>query len=79
MTRRAAGTPIRIASKSVRVRGVIESLLAQPGYHGVLAYTLAEAIWLADTVDDLVVGYPTAERGGIRRLATDADLAVASP
>jgi len=75
MTRRAAGTPIRIASKSVRVRGVIESLLAQPGYHGVLAYTLAEAIWLADTVDDLVVGYPTAERGGIRRLATDADLA----
>ncbi|TYL50296.1 alanine racemase [Agromyces mariniharenae] len=75
MTRRAAGTPIRIASKSVRVRSVIESLLAQPGYHGVLAYTLAEAIWLADTVDDLVVGYPTAERGGIRHLATDADLA----
>ncbi|HEU0180828.1 MAG TPA: alanine racemase, partial [Agromyces mariniharenae] len=75
MTRRAAGTPIRIASKSVRVRSVIESLLAQPGYHGVLAYTLAEAIWLADTADDLVVGYPTAERGSIRRLATDADLA----
>ncbi|MGW4931248.1 alanine racemase [Agromyces sp. NPDC004153] len=75
MTRRAAGTPIRIATKSVRVRSVIESLLAQPGYHGVLAYTLAEAIWLADTVDDLVVGYPTAERGSIRRLATDADLA----
>jgi D-serine deaminase-like pyridoxal phosphate-dependent protein len=75
MVRRAAGTPIRIASKSVRVRSVIEALLAQPGYHGVLAYTLAEALWLADTVDDLVVGYPTAERGGIRRLATDADLA----
>lgn len=75
MTRRAAGTPIRIASKSVRVRSVIEALLAQPGYHGVLAYTLAEALWLADTVDDLVVGYPTAERGGIRRLATDAELA----
>ena len=75
MTRRAAGTPIRIASKSVRVRSVIESLLAQPGYHGVLAYTLAEALWLADTIDDLVVGYPTAERGSIRRLATDAGLA----
>jgi D-serine deaminase-like pyridoxal phosphate-dependent protein len=75
MVRRAAGTPIRIASKSVRVRSVIEALLAQPGYHGVLAYTLAEALWLADTVDDLVVGYPTAERAGIRRLATDADLA----
>ncbi|KRE21536.1 alanine racemase [Agromyces sp. Soil535] len=75
MTRRAAGTPIRIASKSVRVRGVIEALLEQPGYHGVLAYTLAEALWLADTVDDLVVGYPTAERGGIRRLGGDPDLA----
>jgi len=75
MVRRAAGTPIRIASKSVRVRGVVEALLEQPGYHGVLAYTLAEALWLADTVDDIVVGYPTAERGGIRRLGSDPDLA----
>jgi D-serine deaminase-like pyridoxal phosphate-dependent protein len=75
MVRRAAGTPIRIASKSVRVRSVIEALLAEPGYHGVLAYTLAEALWLADTVDDLVVGYPTGERGGIRRLGTDPELA----
>ncbi len=75
MVRRAAGTPIRIASKSVRVRGVVEALLQQPGYRGVLAYTLAEALWLADTVDDIVVGYPTAERGGIRRLGTDPELA----
>lgn len=75
MVRRAAGTPIRIASKSLRVRGVVEALLGEPGYRGVLAYTLAEALWLADTVDDLVVGYPTAERGSIRRLATDPDLA----
>ena len=75
MVRRAAGTPIRIASKSVRVRSVVEALLQQPGYRGVLAYTLAEALWLADTVDDIVVGYPTAERGGIRRLGTDPALA----
>lgn len=75
LVRRANGTPIRVASKSIRVRGVIEALLALPGYHGVLAYTLAEAIWLADTVDDLVVGYPTAERGSIRRLVTDPALA----
>jgi len=75
MVRRAAGTPIRIASKSVRVRSVVEALLQRPGYRGVLAYTLAEALWLADTVDDVVVGYPTAERGGIRRLGTDPDLA----
>ena len=75
MVRRAAGRPIRIASKSVRVRSVVEALLQQPGYRGVLAYTLAEALWLADTVDDIVVGYPTAERGGIRRLGTDPESA----
>jgi len=75
MLRRANGTPIRVASKSIRVRGVIEALLELPGYRGVLAYTLAEALWLADTVDDVVVGYPTAERGSIRRLATDPDFA----
>ena len=75
MVRRAAGKPIRIASKSVRVRSVVEALLRQPGYRGVLAYTLAEALWLADTVDDIVVGYPTAERGGIRRLGTDPESA----
>jgi len=75
MVRRAAGKPIRIASKSVRVRSVVEALLQQPGYRGVLAYTLAEALWLADTVDDIVVGYPTAERGGIRRLGTDPESA----
>ncbi len=75
MARRAGGTPIRIATKSVRVRSVIEALLDQPGYRGVFAYTLAEALWLADTVDDLLVGYPTTERGGIRRLGGDAELA----
>ena len=81
MVRRAQGTPIRVASKSIRVRGVVDALLAMPGYRGVLAYTLAEAIWLAEDadgrpgVDDVVVGYPTADRGAIRRLATDPLLA----
>ncbi|UIP59147.1 alanine racemase [Agromyces marinus] len=78
MLRRAGGVPIRVATKSIRVRGVVEALLAMPGYRGVLAYTLAEAIWLAERIpglDDLVVGYPTAEAGAIRRLATDPDLA----
>ncbi|WP_353827175.1 alanine racemase [Agromyces sp. SYSU T0242] len=78
MTRRAGGTPIRVATKSVRVRSVVEALLALPGYRGVLAYTLAEAVWLAERLpdlDDLVVGYPTTAAGAIRRLATDPDLA----
>lgn len=75
MLRRANGTTIRVASKSVRVRGVIEAVLELPGYHGVLAYTLPEALWLAETVDDVVVGYPTVDREGIRRLGTSAKLA----
>lgn len=75
MLRRAGGTTIRVASKSVRVRSVIESVLQLPGYSGVLAYTLREALWLAETIDDIVVGYPTVDREGIRTLATSPDLA----
>ncbi|MET0956603.1 MAG: alanine racemase [Cryobacterium sp.] len=72
MLDRAAGTPIRVASKSLRVRGVLEAVLALPGYSGVLAYTLAEALWLAETIDDVVVGYPSADRDAIRTLAGSA-------
>ncbi|PRI10648.1 alanine racemase [Leucobacter massiliensis] len=71
LARRAGGIPVRLASKSLRVRGVIEAVLALPGFAGVLAYTLAEALWLADTIEDVVVGYPTADRHAIARLAAD--------
>ena len=72
---RAGGSPIRVASKSLRVRGVLEAVLALPGYRGVLAYTLPEAIWLAETLDDIVVGYPTVDRDAIRALARSSRLA----
>jgi len=75
LVRRAAGTPIRVATKSIRVRGVIEAILAVPGYRGALAYTLDEALWLADTVDDILVGYPSADRAGILRLGRSPHLA----
>ncbi len=75
MLDRAQGTPIRVASKSVRVRGVLDAVLALPGFHGILAYTLPEALWLAETHDDIVVGYPTANRAAIARLAADERLA----
>jgi D-serine deaminase-like pyridoxal phosphate-dependent protein len=68
---RASGKPIRIASKSLRVRGLIEASLAVPGVRGVLAYTLAEALWLSPTVDDLVLGYPTADRSAVAELVRD--------
>ncbi|MGO4690884.1 alanine racemase [Glaciibacter sp. 2TAF33] len=72
---RAAGTPIRVATKSLRVRSVIEAILAVPGYRGALAYTLAEALWLATSIDDVVVAYPTVDRGALERLATSPQLA----
>lgn len=75
LARRANGVPIRVASKSVRVRAVLDAVLALPGYHGVLAYTLAEALWLAETIDDVVVGYPSADRAAIARLAASPELA----
>lgn len=75
MLARANGTTIRVASKSVRVRGVIDAVLALPGFAGVLSYTLAEALWLAETIDDVVVGYPTVDAGALRELAKSEALA----
>jgi D-serine deaminase-like pyridoxal phosphate-dependent protein len=71
MAVRASGVPIRVASKSVRVRDVVDATLALPGYQGILAFTLAEALWLAEDHDDIVLGYPTADRAAIARLAAD--------
>jgi D-serine deaminase-like pyridoxal phosphate-dependent protein len=77
MTRRAGGKPIRLASKSIRCRHLIEHVLAMDGFRGILAYTLPEALWLAscDTTDDIVVAYPTADRVALTRLAGDATAA----
>lgn len=75
LVRRAGGLPIRVASKSVRVRGVLDAVLALPGYRGVLAYTLAEALWLAESCDDVVVAYPTADAASLRALGADEKLA----
>ena len=79
MTGRAAGKPIRLASKSVRSRALIERVLRMPGFSGVLAYTLPEALWLAavGTSDDIVVAYPTADRTALARLAADPAAAAA--
>ena len=75
LLRRAGGTPLRVASKSLRVRGVVDALLALPGFSGILAFTLAEALWLAERCDDVVVGYPSADRAAIAHLVADEGLA----
>jgi D-serine deaminase-like pyridoxal phosphate-dependent protein len=75
MLRRAGGRPIRLASKSIRCRALLERTLAcDAGFRGTLAYTLPEALWLADHgLRDLVVAYPTADRAALRALAARAD------
>ncbi|HEY2687074.1 MAG TPA: amino acid deaminase/aldolase [Streptosporangiaceae bacterium] len=79
MTRRAAGKPIRLASKSVRCRELITSTLRMDGFQGILAFTLPEALWLAEcgASDNIVVAYPTADRTALARLASDAAAAAA--
>jgi D-serine deaminase-like pyridoxal phosphate-dependent protein len=74
MVRRAAGTPIRVASKSVRCRYLLDRVLAKPGYAGVLCYSLPEALWLcaSGTGTDFLVAYPTVDRAALRELAGDA-------
>lgn len=68
---RAGGIPIRVATKSVRVRAVLDAVLEIPGYRGLLAFTLAEALWLAEQHDDIVLGYPTVDRAALARLLAD--------
>jgi D-serine deaminase-like pyridoxal phosphate-dependent protein len=71
LRRRAGDTPVRVASKSVRVRALIDRALAS-GFDGVMAYSLAEALWLVSTgVRDVLVGYPSVDRAALARLAAD--------
>src|SRR5262245_3786002 len=73
LLRRAAGKPIRVVSKSVRCRHLLERVLARPGFEGLMCYSLAEAVWHVEqgTTDDIVVAYPTADHDALRRLAAN--------
>src|SRR5699024_9600699 len=72
IVRRAGGLPVRLATKSVRVRDIIERTLRRPGFRGVMSYSLAEANWLADhDVDDILLAYPTADTAALNALIAD--------
>ncbi len=76
LVRRAGGKPVRIASKSVRCRALLERALARDGFAGVMSFALAESLWLAETgVTDVLVGYPSADRDSFARLTADPKLA----
>jgi D-serine deaminase-like pyridoxal phosphate-dependent protein len=73
LTRRANGRPIRVATKSVRCRQLIERVLQRPDYASLMAYSLPEALWLhaRGTSQDILVAYPTVDRAAIAQLAAD--------
>jgi D-serine deaminase-like pyridoxal phosphate-dependent protein len=66
LVRRAGGKPIRLASKSVRCRGLMD----RAALGGILAFTLPEALWLAEHgYEDVVVAYPSTDRAALARAA----------
>jgi D-serine deaminase-like pyridoxal phosphate-dependent protein len=70
MERRAAGKPIRLASKSVRCRALQERVLERPGFGGTLAFTLPEGLWLSEHgANDVLVAYPTVDPEALLELA----------
>lgn len=79
LVRRAGSTPIRVASKSLRVPALIERALATPGFAGVLTYSLREALWLQRELGlgDLVMGYPSVDQGALAELVTSPSAAAA--
>ncbi len=74
MLRRAGGKPIRIATKSIRCRALIERILARDElFSGLLTFTLPETLWLADHgFEDLVLAYPTADTDALAQLAVQS-------
>jgi D-serine deaminase-like pyridoxal phosphate-dependent protein len=71
MVRRAAGKPIRVASKSVRCRPLLDRILSRgDGFRGLLTYTLPETLFLAEQgFEDLVVAYPSTDTSAMAELA----------
>jgi D-serine deaminase-like pyridoxal phosphate-dependent protein len=68
---RAGPKPIRVASKSLRCRPLLQAILeSDDRYRGLMNFTLPEALWLYDTgFHDLLVAYPTADRAALKTLA----------
>ncbi len=71
MLDRAGRKPIRVATKSLRCRALIEEILGRDArFSGLLTYTLAETLWLAELGhEDLLLAYPTADSSALRELA----------
>jgi D-serine deaminase-like pyridoxal phosphate-dependent protein len=71
MLGRAGGKPIRVASKSLRCRALLERILqSDSGFEGLMTFTLPETLWLAEQgFENLLLAYPTADIEALRELA----------
>jgi D-serine deaminase-like pyridoxal phosphate-dependent protein len=71
MLARSRGKPVRVASKSLRCRALLEAVLARdPGFAGLMTFTLPETLWLAEQgFDNLLLAYPTVDAEALEALA----------
>jgi D-serine deaminase-like pyridoxal phosphate-dependent protein len=68
---RAGRKPIRVATKSIRCRALLEEILGRDArFAGLMTYTLPETLWLAEHGhEDLLLAYPTADSEALGELA----------
>lgn len=71
MLERAGEKPIRVASKSLRCRTLLERVLrSDPRFQGLMTFTLPETLWLAEHgFENLLLAYPTADESALGELA----------
>jgi D-serine deaminase-like pyridoxal phosphate-dependent protein len=70
MLARAGGKPIRVASKSVRCRPLLEAIAARDRrFRGLMTFTLRESLWLGKP--DMLLAYPTADREALGQMGED--------
>ena len=71
MLGRAVTKPIRVASKSLRCRALLERILDRDErFAGLMTFTLLETLWLAGQgFENLLLAYPTADTGALEELA----------
>lgn len=72
LARLAGPLPVRVASKSIRCRALIERTLGSaPGFRGVLAFTPREALHLlrSGVTSDVLIAYPSVDIPALTELA----------
>ena len=71
MLGRAEPKPVRVASKSIRCRALLDRILDRDErFAGLMTFTLPETLWLAEHgYENLLLAYPTADSGALGELA----------